>query len=387
MTDLDLPARFRFGVAMAGFQAEGGYNGRGQPANNWLWWEAQRRAAPVAASPGFWHGYEHHLDAAVAAGCNAFGVTVEWARCEPVDGTVDQSALDHYARILDACHDRKLRPLVVLHHLGHPAWLGVDFWLQPDAPERFQRWVEIAVERFAGRASQWLTISAMNRQAIQSYLLGRWPPGRRLDVAATVRALDHMLAAHVLAYETLKARQPHGVVAASTSPLSVYELDRLVVDVLLSRSHGISRHELRPWLLDRRSRYEQGCPRPRAVERLLRRRVAAAVPLERALARAVAAVHESPCEQALDVVALHYAEPVRPGDERLMEDTAALARSSEVSRETGLEVWIADHSTRAAVEAPGARRLSDEAVGTVVAARRAGVPVSGYFTSAPVGAI
>ena len=255
MADPILPAGFRLGVSTAGFRTEGGYNGPGEPANNWSWWEAEGRVEPSGIATDFWRRYEHHLDRALAAGCDAFGLSVEWARCEPLEGQVDDGALDHYGRILDACHDRNLRPLVTLHHFCHPAWLGVDFWLRPDAPERFQKWVAVVVERLAGRNSHWVTLNEANTYAVQSYLAGRFPPGRRLDVAATVRTLDHMLAAHVLAYETIKQRQPQSVVSLTSYGLSVYELDRLLLDLLVSRSLGIPRYELRPWLLERRDSY------------------------------------------------------------------------------------------------------------------------------------
>ena len=62
-----LPAGFRFGVATAGFQTEGGFNGRGEPANNWAGWERQGRVEPssvwkpAVATPkrnpaGSWNG-------------------------------------------------------------------------------------------------------------------------------------------------------------------------------------------------------------------------------------------------------------------------------------------------------------------------------------------
>ena len=41
-----LPDGFLFGVATAGFQIEGGYNGPGEPANNWVRWEAGGRIEP-----------------------------------------------------------------------------------------------------------------------------------------------------------------------------------------------------------------------------------------------------------------------------------------------------------------------------------------------------
>jgi beta-glucosidase len=43
---LSLPPQFAFGFATAGAQNEGGYNGPGQPANNWWDWEHNGHAEP-----------------------------------------------------------------------------------------------------------------------------------------------------------------------------------------------------------------------------------------------------------------------------------------------------------------------------------------------------
>ena len=124
-----LPDGFVFGVATAGFQVEGGYNGPGEPANNWARWEAGGRIEPSGNACDFWLHPEEALDRAAAMGCEAFRLSVEWARLEPDGGRLRRGALDRYAAILDACHDRGLEPVVTLHHFTHPAWLGEEFWL------------------------------------------------------------------------------------------------------------------------------------------------------------------------------------------------------------------------------------------------------------------
>ena len=71
------------------FQIEGGYNGPGQPANNWAGWEQAGRVERSGIALDFWNDWEHQLDLATAAGCDAFRLSVEWARCEPAEGEYD----------------------------------------------------------------------------------------------------------------------------------------------------------------------------------------------------------------------------------------------------------------------------------------------------------
>jgi beta-glucosidase len=311
-----LPPGFRFGVATAGFQIEGGYNGPGEPANNWAPWERAGRVEPSGIAVDFWNRYEDHLDRAAGMGCDAFRMSVEWARVEPRQGEVDDTALDRYAAILDACHERGLEPLVTLLHFTHPAWLGDDFWLSAEAPERFAGWVELAAGRLASRCRHWVTINEINVIGAGSYLLGLFPPGRYGAAGDMRRAFDHLLVAHVRGYEVLHRIQPEATVTTNNVSMSLYELDRLAVDVVVARSEGATREGLGPWLAERRRRWYSQLPAPGAIEAGLRRLVTplmaqgGADALAQALPRAVEAVWASPHERTLDVVSLDYYDPV-----------------------------------------------------------------------------
>jgi beta-glucosidase len=304
-----LPAGFRFGVATSAFQTEGGLNGPGQPANDWREWERSGRVEPSGPAVGFWDRYEDHLDRAVAAGCDAFRLSVEWARCEPAEGVVDETAFARYGAILDACHARGLRPTVCLHHFTHPHWLGQGFWLGLSSPERFAAWVGAAVDRLGDRCDRWLTINEMNGYAVQAYVLRAHPPGRFLAFGDLVRSVDHMLAAHVLAYAAVHRRQPQAVVSTDNHASSLYELDRMLLDVLLARSVDVDRQDLRDWLAARRSEH-YGVLGGTLGDRALRAVTASILPLDQALPRALGAVYESPSGRPLDLVSLNYYDPV-----------------------------------------------------------------------------
>ena len=405
---MPLPPGFKFGVATAGFQIEGGYNGRGQPANNWADWESSGKAETSGVALDFWNCFEHHLDRTVAAGCNAFRLGVEWARCVPRAGEIDEDAFDRYCRILDACHDRNLQPLVTLHHFTHPAWLGDEFWLRPDSPERYLEWARLAVDRLAGRCSNWVTLNEINIYALQTWLTGMFPPGRRLDIAATVRTLDHMLCAHVLAYDEIKRRQPQGVVSTNNFSFSLYELDRLLIDVVLARSRGIGRYDLGDWLRTRRSDYYAALSHVPRRDLPLRRFAATTIPLEKALPRSVAAVYSLDHERALDAVQIDYYDPVvshhlrLPGHRtaggrnwlpgRMLWDDPpnpdGLVEYCKLNADPGLDVWIVENGLcnrvvggRSYPRLDGWNRVRylTENLAAVERAVAAGVPVTAYY--------
>jgi beta-glucosidase/6-phospho-beta-glucosidase/beta-galactosidase len=299
--DPTLPEGFRFGVATAGFQIEGGYNGPGEPRNNWYAFEAEGRVEPSGIANDFWNRYEEQLDQAVAAGCDAFRLSVEWARCEPEPGAYDEDAFARYGQILDACLARGLEPLVSLHHFTHPRWLGDDLWLDGDAPDRFAEWAGVVADRFADRVREWVTVNEPNIYALQTYWTGDFPPARMLDTGAAMRSMDHLLAGHVLAHAEVHARRPDAVVATNTFCFSAYELDQLLVDVLLARSEGVAREQLLPWLEQRRTAYDLAMGSGSIRENVVRHLVGRMVPLDRALPRTIAAVYASPHECTQDV--------------------------------------------------------------------------------------
>ena len=273
-----LPDDFVFGVATAGFQIEGGFNGPGEPANNWARWESGGRIEPSGNACGFWERPEEALDRAASIGCEAFRLSVEWARCEPEEGAVDTSALDGYGRILDGCLERGMQPVVSLHHFTHPAWLGEEFWLDDDAPERFAAHVERVLPTLAGRCRRWVTINEPNIVALMGWVEGAYPPGRTRSFGDAFRALDNMLAAHVLALRAIHRVQPDAEVTVNTSSSSIYEHDRLLTDLLTAPAAGVDRDGIDAWIDERRILHDERWPAHGVIESLLRRIFAAAAP-------------------------------------------------------------------------------------------------------------
>lgn len=305
---------FLFGVGDSGFQSEGGYNGLGEPKNNWADWEATGQATPAGIANEFWTRYPEHFDRAVEAGCNGFRLGVEWTRCEPLPGSVDLGALTHYARILQVCRERGLEPIVALHHFTHPAWLGGDFWLSDDAPQRFARWVELIVPWLAPHCRKWITINEINAYAIGTYLIGYFPPGHRVRRQLAVKAMSNMLAAHVLSYEIIHRLQPEAEVGTSTYAFWSYDVDRLPIDLLLARSAGVKRGELDDWISARRATYHgtvlRGLPgHQRLVESAIHLGLQTFLPGTKAWCRALDAVYYAECERSLDVVQLNFYDP------------------------------------------------------------------------------
>lgn len=399
-----LPHDFLFGVATAGFQIEGGFNGPGDLRNNWFRFEHEGRVTPSGIALDFWNDHEFHLDRAVAAGCNAFRFSIEWARCEPEDGEIDTDALARYADIADSCRERGLEPLVTLHHFTHPAWAGEDFWLDGAAPERFARWAQTAARSLPDHVKNWVTINEWNILAIQTYFTGDFPPARTADMRSTMRAMDHLLAAHVEAYGAIHAVRSEAVVSTNGFAFSGYSLERLGTDILIARSSGVEQTELRGWLASRRARYELGVAGGGLIDRFVDR----VVDLDRAFPRTVAAVYRSDHACTLDHLQTDYYNPdtashIRaPGhrsaggrhfgvDRLLWDDPVDAVTFGRYLHEldvAGLDLWVVENGlcnrrrngrSFERIDGWDRPRYLQAHLGALVAAHAAGVPVKAYF--------
>lgn len=119
---LDFPPQFLWGVAGAAHQIEGGN------VNSDSWLLEHIPGAPFVEPSGdacdHYHRYPQDIARIAALGFNAYRFSIEWARIEPEAGEFSNAALDHYRRMLDACHYHNLTPIVTYHHFTSPRWFA-----------------------------------------------------------------------------------------------------------------------------------------------------------------------------------------------------------------------------------------------------------------------
>ncbi|HVF32622.1 MAG TPA: hypothetical protein VM933_06255 [Acidimicrobiales bacterium] len=183
----------------------------------------------------------------------------------------DELGVRSWARAVDA------GATVVLHDGPDERWLALD------APERFADWAELVSARLAGVRS-WVSVQGLNRWPVERYAGGG--PGR-LASGRLLRALDHQLAGHVLASDRLPGAVEPGLVDDHRA----YELQALLADVLAAPSFGVGRHEVGPWLRERKTAFEADHPTATPRQWAVRRLAGTAIPLEQALPRALGAVY------------------------------------------------------------------------------------------------
>lgn len=332
---------FMWGVAASAFQHEGGYNGPGDPLNNWHPWEQSRRAERSGASVGFWDRYEEDFDLAASLGLNAFRFGFEWARAQPTRSpgrsdppAMDEEALARYAAMAVAARCRGLEPVVTLHHFTHPAWMGDDPWLEAEAPALFAEFAvravgaaNAALEQAGLRPLRWLiTVNEPNMLVLNTYSARNFPAQGRRGPRSMSVACCRLLEAHVRAARAIRdlyACHPawgKPLLSTNTYTSDVYWNDRFVTDLLAAPKH-VSREGAWEWLGNRATAFDEavrrvGLPRHHGVRywvgAFVKRAYGAAARRACQFERfgpLLDLLYERPGEPALDFIGMDYYDP------------------------------------------------------------------------------
>lgn len=173
---------FLWGAATAGHQVEG------NNVNADIWLLEQVRPTiftePSGDACDSLHRWREDVAIVKALGLNCYRFSVEWSRIEPAPGQFSQACLDHYARIVDHCREQGLAPVVTFNHFTTPRWFAAaGGWEHPDAPDLFARYCDRVARAMAAGMSHALTFNEPNLA-----LGGKWaihPPSQAmLDAVA-----------------------------------------------------------------------------------------------------------------------------------------------------------------------------------------------------------
>jgi len=173
--DVHFPDRFSWGTSTSGYQTEGG-------GSNTDWWRYERAEGTHCEEEcgdacDSWNRYEEDLDLLVELGLNSYRLSVEWARIEPQRGVIDSEALAHYRRMLEACRDRGILPVVTLHHFTLPLWVAdLGGFESPEIAALMGSYALVVGDALGDLIGIACTVNEPNIVALMGYLMGLFPP-------------------------------------------------------------------------------------------------------------------------------------------------------------------------------------------------------------------
>ncbi|MDR3577508.1 MAG: glycoside hydrolase family 1 protein [Anaerolineaceae bacterium] len=216
------PKGFLWGTATASHQVEGNNKN-----NNWSAWEEQPGRILNGQRSGlacdWWGGrWKEDFDRAVETGQNTHRLSIEWSRIQPEPERWDEDALDYYRQMVRGLVQRKMVPMVTLHHFTDPIWLcdgrcfpsGLGAWENEEIAQLYVTYVRKVVEALKEFVTYWVTINEPNVYVYSSYMLGAFPSGKH-DLDAAFRVFRNMIRAHAAAYRVIHEIQPAAQVGYS----------------------------------------------------------------------------------------------------------------------------------------------------------------------------
>ncbi len=170
MEEFIFPDQFLWGTATSAHQVEG----NNINSDGWVLEHLPETIFEESSGDACDHYHRYPEDIALLAklGFNAYRFSIEWARIEPEEGEFSYAALEHYRRMLVACHEHGIKPVVTFHHFTSPRWLiQKGGWLDEKTPERFARYCERVDQHLGDLITAACTLNEVNLATLLSKML------------------------------------------------------------------------------------------------------------------------------------------------------------------------------------------------------------------------
>ncbi|HVU66676.1 MAG TPA: GH1 family beta-glucosidase [Ktedonobacteraceae bacterium] len=235
---LAFPPDFLWGVSTSAYQIEGATKEDGRGPSIWDVFTrlpgATYQGETGDCAADHYHRMAEDVELMAALNLKAYRFSLAWPRILPRGvGTVNARGLDFYDRLVDHLLAKQICPVVALYHWDLPLALQErGGWKDRRTAEAFAEYAAIAARRLGDRVSWWITLNEPWCSAYLGYGVGQHAPGER-DLQAAVNAGHHLLVAHALATERLRAsvRRPVRVgMALNLTPVSAMDASAAVVE-------------------------------------------------------------------------------------------------------------------------------------------------------------
>lgn len=218
---------FRFGVSSSATQIEDRNEN-----NDWYLWtkpapEGLGKSPFVGDGVGGYTRAIEDVNLVDELNADSYRFSIEWSRIEPERDKIDEAALDHYGRQLDALAAKGIRPMVTLHHFSNPVWAddprdvacangpsdtnlcGLD---HPQGGKlvvsEMAEFAELLARRFGDRIDEWVTVNEPMVYMTFAHAFGAGPPGKAnlnpANLSRFTAAQRSYLQAHVAMYRAVK---------------------------------------------------------------------------------------------------------------------------------------------------------------------------------------
>lgn len=204
------PADFKWGVATASYQIEGGTHLDGRGPSVWDTFAAipgnvvNQEDGSVACD--HYHRYADDFKLMRDLGIQTYRFSLAWPRMFPTGDSVrEQRGFDFYNRLIDSMLEHGLEPMATAYHWDLPQALqDKGGWANRDTAFRLADYAASLVDAFGDRVTNWLTLNEPWCFSWLGYANGVHAPGVK-DIDQAIAAAHHTSLAHGLASRSMKS--------------------------------------------------------------------------------------------------------------------------------------------------------------------------------------
>lgn len=204
------PADFKWGVATASYQIEGGTELDGRGVSVWDTFAAipgnvvNQENGSVACD--HYHRYAEDFKLMQDLGIQTYRFSLAWPRMFPTGDSVrEQRGFDFYNRLIDSMLEHGLEPMATAYHWDLPQTLqDKGGWANRDTAYRLADYAAAITDAFGDRVKNWLTLNEPWCFSWLGYANGVHAPGVK-DIDQAIAAAHHTSLAHGLASRSMKA--------------------------------------------------------------------------------------------------------------------------------------------------------------------------------------
>ncbi|GAB0086592.1 hypothetical protein DMENIID0001_006860 [Sergentomyia squamirostris] len=206
------PQGFKFGVATASYQIEGGWNDDGKGPSIWDTVTHQhpelikdRSSADVG--PDSYHLYREDVKILKELGVHFYRFSISWSRIMPTGeiSSLNPAGVKYYNDLINLLLAEEIEPMVTMFHYDLPQYLqDLGGLTNPLIVGYFREYARVLYDKYGDRVKHWITFNEPSESCIQGYGSGTQAPLINLHGVGEYYCAYVVLLAHAEAYHLYK---------------------------------------------------------------------------------------------------------------------------------------------------------------------------------------
>ncbi|MCU1320908.1 MAG: beta-galactosidase [Acidobacteriaceae bacterium] len=216
-TPLSFPKGFLWGSATASYQVEGAVKEDGRGPSIWDTFSHTPGKTHNGDTGDVANNHYHLFQADIALmkdlGLKTYRFSIGWPRLFPTgSGAANPRGIDFYSRLVDGLLAAGIQPYCTLYHWDLPQALeDKGGWQSRDTADHFAAYAGYVADHLSDRVKHFMTFNEMHSFIDLGYGNGIHAPGLKLAPAALNQARHHVVLAHGLAVQAIRAHAKPGV--------------------------------------------------------------------------------------------------------------------------------------------------------------------------------